>query len=191
MPGVKCVIVGDGNVGKTCMVISYTTNAFPGEYLPPVVEYYACHVVLDQSSLTLAIWDTGDDDSRPLSYKDADVVLCAFSLVNPSSFENVSMKWYSELSHYLPGTPIILVGTKLDLRENEEIIANLAKEDQSPISYEQGLFVAQKIHAMKYMECSALTQSGLRNVFEEAIRSVWKKQQEATQRTSSGGCLLF
>ena len=56
---------------------------------------------------------------RPLSYPQTDVFLICFSVTSPASFENVRAKWYPEVSHHCPNTPIILVGTKLDLREDK------------------------------------------------------------------------
>ncbi|XP_054257593.1 ras-related protein Rac1-like, partial [Macrosteles quadrilineatus] len=101
-----------------------------------------------------------------------DVFLICFSLVNPASFENVRAKWYPEVRHHCPSTPIILVGTKLDLREDKETIEKLKEKKLSPITYPQGLSMAKEIGAVKYLECSALTQKGLKTVFDEAIRAV-------------------
>ena len=112
------------------------------------------------------------DRLRPLSYPQTDVFLVCFSIVNPSSFENVRAKWYPEVSHHCPNTPIILVGTKVDLRDDPATREKLAGKKQSPITYEQGLQMVQEIGAVKYMECSALTQTGLKAVFDEAIRAV-------------------
>ena len=76
------------------------------------------------------------------------------------------------MSHHCPNTPIILVGTKLDLREDKETIEKLKERKTAPITYPQGLVMAKEIGAVKYLECSALTQKGLKTVFDEAIRAV-------------------
>jgi GTPase SAR1 family protein len=82
------------------------------------------------------------------------------------------LQWYPEISHHAPNTPIILVGTKLDLREDKDTVEKLREKRMSPITYPQGLQMAKEIGSVKYLECSALTQKGLKNVFDEAIRAV-------------------
>lgn len=72
------------------------------------------------------------------------------------------MQWYPEVSHHCPGVPIVLVGTKLDLRDDRDVIEKMKAKGQSPISYQMGLQLAKEIGAAKYLECSALTQKGLK-----------------------------
>lgn len=66
----------------------------------------------------------------------------------------------------------MLVGTKLDLRDDKDTIEKLKEKKLGPITYPQGLQMAKEIAAVKYLECSALTQKGLKTVFDEAIRAV-------------------
>jgi len=192
MQNIKCVIVGDGAVGKTCLLISYTTNAFPGEYIPTVFDNYSANVMVDGRPVNLGLWDTaGQEDYdrlRPLSYPQTDVFLVAFSIISPHSFDNVKSKWWPEIQHHAPGVPIILVGTKSDLRNDQSMIQQLSAKGMSIIKLEEATSRADEIGANKYLECSALTQEGLKNVFDEAIRAALNKPK-ATK--AKGGCLLL
>ena len=120
------------------------------------------------------LWDTaGQEDYdrlRPLSYPQTDVFLICFSIVSPPSFDNVKAKWFPEIEHHAPNVPIILVGTKLDLRDDAKTINGLRSKRMEPVSYEQALAASKDIRAHKYLECSALTQRNLKSVFDEAIR---------------------
>ncbi|KRZ26555.1 DNA replication licensing factor mcm7 [Trichinella pseudospiralis] len=178
MQTIKCVVVGDGAVGKTCLLISYTTNKFPSEYVPTVFDNYAVTVMIGGEPYTLGLFDTaGQEDYdrlRPLSYPQTDVFLVCFSVVSPSSYENVKEKWVPEITHHCAKTPFLLAGTQIDLREDSSVLDKLSKNKQKPITVEQGEKLAKELKAVKYVECSALTQKGLKNaifvkLFEEYI----------------------
>jgi len=194
MQAIKCVVVGDGAVGKTCLLISYTTNAFPGEYIPTVFDNYSANVMVDDKAINLGLWDTaGQEDYdrlRPLSYPQTDVFLICFSVVSPPSYENVRAKWNPEVTHHCPSTPKLLVGTKVDLREDKDTLERLASKKMSPITFQQGTKMQDEIGAVKYMECSALTQKGLKAVFDEAIRVVLNPPQVKKEK-KKGRCSLF
>ncbi|KAG5186921.1 Rho family GTPase [Tribonema minus] len=181
MQNIKCVVVGDGAVGKTCLLISYTTNAFPGEYIPTVFDNYSANVMVDGKPINLGLWDTaGQEDYdrlRPLSYPQTDVFLVCFSVVDTTSFQNVKLKWIPELQHHAAGVPFILVGTKMDLRNDSKALRSLAERRQQPISFNEAQNLANELGAYRYMECSALTQQGLKHVFDGAISPPHSQQQ--------------
>ena len=188
--GIKLVVIGDGAVGKTCLLISYANNRFPEDYIPTVFDNYVVNLTAGEQTIELGLWDTAGQEEydrlRPLSYANANVFLVCFSVVNPVSYENVTAKWYPEVVHFCPDVPQILVGTKLDLRDDPVIRDKLASQNGEPVNTEMGVELAKKIKAIKYMECSAKTSQGLKAVFDEAVKAVLFAKPK-----KKGGCLLL
>ncbi|KAJ6240870.1 hypothetical protein M0813_23969 [Anaeramoeba flamelloides] len=186
MRSIKSVVVGDGAVGKTCLLLSYTTNSFPGEYVPTVFDNYSANVMVDGEPININLWDTaGQEDYdrlRPLSYPQTDVFIVCFSLISPASFSNVKEKWIPEIKHYCEDLPIILVGTKIDLRNNQDTVQKLEEKNLVPISYQQGMELGKEIGAYQYVECSSLTQKNLKAVFDYSIKAVLNPEDKKKKK---------
>ena len=74
-----------------------------------------------------------------------------------------------EVRRHNPKTPIILVGTQCDLRTDVNVLIDLAKYHERPITEEEAIYRAERINAVSYVECSALTQHNLKDVFDTVI----------------------
>ena len=125
------------------------------------------------------------DRLRPLSYPQTDVFLVCFSVTSPASFENVKEKWFPEVHHHCPGVPCLIVGTQIDLRDDPAVIEKLGRQKQRPVPAEAGERLARELGAVKYVECSALTQKGLKNVFDEVRRLIAFSRFLLTENQSS------
>ena len=195
MKKLKGVVVGDGAIGKTCMLISHTSNEFPREYVPSYSGYFSAYAIVDERQIFFELYDTAAQEEydrlRPLSYPGTDVFFVCFSLVSPNSFENVKTRWIPEIILHMPNAKIILVGTKLDLRDDPNTIQNLAERKLEPVSYERALKMQKEIGAYKYIECSALTQKNLNQVFDEGVRSVIQKTIKDPKNKKHKNCIVF
>nr|XP_003415088.1 rho-related GTP-binding protein RhoU [Loxodonta africana] len=159
--------------GKTSLVVSYTTNGYPTEYIPTAFDNFSAVVSVDGRPVQLQLCDTAGQDEfdklRPLCYTNTDIFLLCFSVMSPSSFQNVTEKWVPEIRCHCPKAPIILVGTQSDLREDVKVLIELDKCKEKPVPEEAAKLCAEEIKASSYIECSALTQKNLKEVFDAAI----------------------
>lgn len=97
--------------------------------------------------------------------------------MSPSSLENVSAKWVPELQHYASSTPILLVGLKTDLRDEPNTSKTELRTDW--LSFEPAItrhhedieYLLRSKDVAAYMECSAKTQKGLKDVFDKVRKS--------------------
>ncbi|XP_033099318.1 rho-related BTB domain-containing protein 2-like isoform X2 [Anneissia japonica] len=198
---IKCVVVGDSSVGKTRLIVARATgqvmsrNLLTQTHVPSVWaidQYHRCQQVLENSwetidgvRVSLRLWDTfGDHEKdRRFAYNGADVIVLCFSIADPISLANVKRVWAVEINRVCPRTPVILCGTKNDLRSSD---IQLLMKDRSKFSHHcsrhrlfdpknvlmpsYGRQTAKDIGAY-YYETSSYTQYGITEVFNSAIRA--------------------
>jgi small GTP-binding protein len=136
--------------------------------------------------IMLALFDTAGQEEfdrlRPLSYNSSNVVLIGFSVSYPPSAQNVITKWNPEVRHYCGQCPVILVACKIDLRTDSEVIQDLIRKGQKPVTTESGKQIATQIKADAYMECSAKTREGVQELFAHAARLSLEKRSNVRKR---------
>jgi small GTP-binding protein len=146
-------------------------DIFPHDYVPTVFDNYSIRVKLKgkKQHYNVALWDMGGgedyDRLRPLSYPETYLFLLIFDVSNPNSFENITAKWYPEISWYCPDTPCILIGTKTDRREDAEAIKKLQEKNRKMIEPHQGEKLARELpRCIGYIETSAINGYGARHL---------------------------
>ncbi|GAA5948526.1 hypothetical protein JCM21900_002741 [Sporobolomyces salmonicolor] len=174
---VKLTCVGDGGVGKTCLLIVYSQKRFPTDYVPTVFENYVLNKQYESKIVEFALWDTAGQEEydrlRPLSYPETDVIFICFAVDFPVSLENIEDKWYPEVAHFCEGVPIVLIATKTDLRTDQRALDLLKAQGRHPVTPAEGAAVAKTIGA-RYAEVSAMTGQGVEEVFDLALREAMK-----------------
>ncbi|KAJ6009335.1 hypothetical protein N7499_005257 [Penicillium canescens] len=184
----KMVLLGDGACGKTSALNVFTRGFFPTVYEPTVFENYVHDIFVDGTHVELSLWDTAGQEEfdrlRALSYEDTHVLMLCFSVDSPDSFENVSSKWIAEINDNCPGVRVVLTALKCDLRKDDD------QNDTDAITFDQGLAKAKEIGAVKYLECSAVQNRGIRESFYEAAK-VAMEVKPTGQSTSSQQCVIL
>jgi small GTP-binding protein len=173
---IKVVVVGDGAVGKTSLLCRFANNYFPEhDFLPTIFENFSQRCIINNTNYDVSLWDTAGpedfDKLRPLSYIGSDVFLLCVDLSYANSLRSGVERWVEELSRCAPGVPIMLCGTKMDLRTPSVRDSIKKKSKQfNPVTFDVGSDVARSIGAVAYAETSALTGVGVAKAFEEVIR---------------------
>ena len=192
---VKCVFLGDNGTGKTCLLLQlcYSSNNLSRKQVESFTSAYIANIDINGKIYQLELWDTESQEERAAArqgnYHETDVFCVCFSLVDVESFKNVEKKWCKEVRQFAPKAPIVLIGTKLDLRD-EQKKRGKGGGGQHPaevVTQKEAKKMARKIGALKYIECSALKQRGYVDVLNEAVRAVTTK---ATKK-GKGKCVIL
>jgi len=183
MQAFKVVVVGDGAVGKTCLLMCYTQKMFPREYIPTVFDNFSKNVSHDGNLIRLDLYDTaGQEDYdrlRVICYPNTDVFLVCYSIENEASLGNVEKKWVPELRHHAQEAKILLVGLKSDLRTDSKEIAKMEEKGEKFVSKMAVETAANTVGAAGHLECSALKMDGIDEVFNMAIAVAKESQNDA------------
>ena len=147
------------------------------------MDYYSANIMMDGKPIQLALEDMFDgggccepgsdgfyyfDSLRHMKYNNKNIILICFSVDSRASMDDIRVKWVPEVKqHCVSSVPFIIVGCKTDLRHDPETLDRIGE----CITFEEGKAFAAELGAYKYMECSALTQAGLMQVFDEAVRA--------------------
>ncbi|KAL7373025.1 hypothetical protein ABVT39_026070 [Epinephelus coioides] len=187
----KIVVVGDTQCGKTALLHVFAKDSYPENYVPTVFENYTASFEIDKQRIELNMWDTSGsayyDNVRPLAYPDSDAVLICFDISRPETLDSVLKKWQGETQEFCPNAKVVLVGCKLDMRTDLNVMRELSKHRLIPVTHEQGTNLARQIGAVAYTECtSKYSENSVRDVFHvTTLASVSRIHRPQLKRAGS------
>lgn len=192
----KIVLLGDGACGKTSLLNVFTRGYFPQVYEPTVFENYVHDIYVDNTHIELSLWDTAGQEEfdrlRSLSYSDTHTIMLCFSVDSRDSLENVESKWVGEIADNCQGVKLVLVALKCDLRETAGDEEEGPEKNVNFIQYPEGLAVAERIRALRYLECSAKMNRGVNEAFTEAARvALSSNAKGASEKNGGGSCIIL
>ncbi|XP_063701769.1 ras-like GTP-binding protein RhoL [Culicoides brevitarsis] len=159
------VTIGDGAVGKTCLLHAFTEEAFLNDYIPTIFEKSEFEINVDDVPHMIKLYDTAGQEEyealRKSIYKHANCFIVCYSINNRDSFENVRPFWIKELSAAAGHVPIILCATKLDLKDSSS----------NCVTTEEGMALSRQINAFSFIECSAKENLRVKETIYEAVRA--------------------
>jgi GTPase SAR1 family protein len=102
----NCVLLGDAGVGKSSLLIVYTINEFPGEFVPTIFENYQKNVSVGIEVISVIFDDSANLMKRPDSstHDKADAFLLCYAVNDAHSLENIKEKWFGEIKHLSPSS---------------------------------------------------------------------------------------
>ncbi|NXW40078.1 RHOB protein, partial [Nyctiprogne leucopyga] len=168
----KLTVVGDDRCGKTCLLFALRHEQLPKSYEPTLFDTYSTDTEVEGKEMKLILFDVAGKNEisyqnlRSVFYEDTDVILMCFSVDRPDSQQNILDFWVPEIKLFCPTVPIILVATKIELRDDEDIKKKLTTPRNGPINTAEGKALAASIGAYAYLECSAKTKEGVDTALE-------------------------
>ncbi|XP_029206069.2 ras-related protein Rab-30-like [Acropora millepora] len=129
----KIILIGDANVGKTCLVKRFAKGFFTPSQGPTIgVDFTIRTVEVDGERVKLQVWDTaGQERFRSITqsyYHNADGVVIAYDITSPKSFESIE-QWLEDVRRFTSKEVVMyLVGNKCDLHQQRQIDLRNAEE---------------------------------------------------------------
>ena len=175
----KFIIIGDAAVGKSNLLVRYTSGQFKEEYQLTIgVEFGSNNVIIGDNTYRIQIWDTaGQENFRSITrsyYKNTACAIIVYEISNKKSFENIS-SWIEECKNTAPKSILmVLVGNKCDL-------------DNREVTEEEGREFAEK-NGMLFFETSAKTGKNVEELFKESVKVIDQKIKENYYDLENDSC---
>jgi len=179
----QILIIGDSEVGKTCLIQRYANGIFKGDYIMTVgLDFHTKQEMINNLTVSIKLWDTAGQERfkalTPSFFRNAEGVVLAYDVTNSESFDNLKF-WINSIKTNLFEKnifiPIIIIGNKIDLEDMRVISKDIANK-------------FAKENNFKYFETSAKTGEGVDEAFRDLVNQILAnsdKNEEATRERKS------